>query len=144
MSKDPSVIRSVAVTTADVVAAVEMNRTSGKRAVLRLTPPFSGRMRARLHVDLDQQYGDNPAPIYLDPDMLLADDAPAYPRPAVTEDELRNDPDRTYTVERHHEYHAEVVDEWRDRIPDAICDAVTLEMPDDSTEVTVKLLGGEL
>lgn len=48
---DPTVIRSLAVTSGDVVAALEMNRTSDDHAALRVTPPFSARMRARLHVD---------------------------------------------------------------------------------------------
>src|SRR6056297_3579117 len=48
-SDEPSAIRSVAVTRADVVTALESNLRSDGRTVLRVTPPFSGRMRARLH-----------------------------------------------------------------------------------------------
>jgi hypothetical protein len=47
---DPSVIRSLAVTAEDLVAAVESRHQRGVRVVLRVTPPFSGRMRARIHV----------------------------------------------------------------------------------------------
>jgi len=43
-----------------------------------------------------------PQPLFIGPDRLV-DDPPAYPRPADTEDELRADPDSSYTVERHHE-----------------------------------------
>lgn len=57
---DPTVVRSLAVTTGDVVAALEVNRTSDDHATLRVTPPFSARMRARLHVDRSggQQSGE--------------------------------------------------------------------------------------
>jgi hypothetical protein len=46
---DPTVVHTVAVTVDDVVAAFEANRQTGAETVLRVTPPFSGRMRARLH-----------------------------------------------------------------------------------------------
>lgn len=140
-SPDPTVINTVVVTTADLVSALEMNRTSGKRAVVRMTPPFSGRMRARLHVELDGEYDQTPVPIHVDPQTLVDDSLPAYPRPAETEDELRSDPDREYTVDRHHEYHASVVAEWRQQVPDAVEPSVTLETPAGPTTVDVSLLG---
>lgn len=52
---DPTEIKSVAVKTDEVVQALELNQTSAKRAVLRVTPPFSGRMRARVHVVQDHE-----------------------------------------------------------------------------------------
>ncbi|MFB6251790.1 MAG: hypothetical protein ABEI27_08930 [Halobellus sp.] len=45
----PIRIRSLAVTTTDVVDALEARVRRQRRIVLRVTPPFSGRMRARLH-----------------------------------------------------------------------------------------------
>jgi hypothetical protein len=55
-SADPTVIRTLAVRTDDAVTAVESNRRTGSRpgdgrgrVILRVTPPFHGRMRARLH-----------------------------------------------------------------------------------------------
>ena len=140
-SPDPTVINAVVVTTDDLVSALEMNRTSGKRAVVRMTPPFSGRMRARLHVELDDEYDQTPAPIHIDPRALVDDSLPAYPRPAETEDELRSDPDREYTVDRHHEYHASVVAEWRQQIPDAVKPTATIETPAGPTTVEISLLG---
>ncbi|GAA0258711.1 hypothetical protein [Halobaculum roseum] len=47
---DPAVIRQLAVTADDVLAALEARDRGRREAVLRITPPFSGRMRARLHV----------------------------------------------------------------------------------------------
>ena len=126
-SSDPSVIDTIAVTVEDVVAAVEMNRTTSREAVLRITPPFSGRMRARLHVDQGEEYSDEPAPLHVSPERLLADNAPPVPRPADTEDELRADPDVEYTVERHRERHAAAVEEWRATLPESIRDEARLE-----------------
>jgi len=141
---EPGEIKSIAVTRQDLVAALEMNRTSEQRAVLRLTPPFSGRMRARLHVEQDGTYGDEPAPIHIEPARLLAGDAPSYPRPGDTEDRLRADPDHRYTVERHHEYHTAAVAEWRKAVPEAVRERVTLPVPDGEHEVSVTLLGDGL
>jgi len=139
-SSDPTVIRSIAVSVEDVVAAVEMNRTTPRQAVLRLTPPFSGRMRARLHVEGGAEY-DEPRPIHVDPDALLADDAPPYPRPSDTEDELRRDPTVSYTVDRHHDRHATAVDAWRSELTDAIRRRATLETPAGPQDVSVTVLG---
>lgn len=140
-SSDPTVVNAIAVTVEDVVAAVEMNRTSARQAVLRLTPPFSGRMRARLHVEQGEPYAETPEPIHILPGDLLADDAPSYPRPADTGDELRADPAVEYTVERHRERHAAAADAWREAVPRAIRDELTLETHAGSWRVTVSTLG---
>lgn len=140
-SNDPTVIRSIAVTSQDLVAAVETNRTTPKQAVLRLTPPFSGRMRARLHVEGGEEY-DEPRPIHVEPAVLLADDAPAYPRPADTEAEIRRDPSLSYTVERHHERHTAAVEAWRTELVEAVRSRATIETPAGPREVSVSLLGG--
>ncbi|WP_302081341.1 hypothetical protein [Salinibaculum rarum] len=135
---DPGALRSIAVTAEDVVTAAETNRTSERTAVLRVTPPFSGRMRARLHVCLDDT--EEPAAIHIPPTQLLADETPAYPRPSATEDELRSDPDAEYTVERHREYHETAVREWREAVRNGIVESVTLETAAGPHEVTVHVL----
>jgi hypothetical protein len=71
-------------------------------------------------------------------------DPPPYPRPADTREELLADPETTYTVERHHEHHADAVDRWRESVPECICDRVTLETPAGPTEVTVRTLESDL
>jgi hypothetical protein len=142
VSPDPTAIRSLAVTVEDLVSALEMNRTSTERAVLRITPPFSGRMRARLHVEIDGEYDQQPRPIHVDPDALV-DDPPTYPRPADTEDELRSDPDRSYSVERHHEYHTEAVERWRESVPAALRDRTTIETGSGRTTVDLSYLGAD-
>ena len=153
---NPTVIRSVAVTTADVVAALETNETTSNRAVLRMLPPYAGRMRARLHLlngsteklvrdSADGAIGDVPTSdepdgvLYLDP-KTLAPDAPAYPRPGETAAELRNDPTETYSVERHHEYHAKAIAQWREELPEHIADTVTIETQHGDHEIRVRSL----
>lgn len=143
-SSNPRVIRSVAVTSSDVVAALEMRKTSSKPAVLRLTPPFSGRMRARLHVEQSDEYTDTPQPIHVHPEQLVEESAPSYPRPSETEDELRTDPDRTYTVEQHHDYHTERVTAWRETVSNSIAETLQLETTAGPHEVVVKTLQRDL
>lgn len=138
-SSDPSVVRSIAVTVEDVVTALEMNCTSEKQAVLRVTPPFSGRMRARLHVDATS-YTAETEPIHIPPERLV-ENPPAYPRPADTEDALRNDPDEGYTVERHHEWHTNAVAEWRESVSETITGHVTVTVDETSQTVSVTTLG---
>jgi hypothetical protein len=98
-------------------------------------------MRARLHVELDGEYEQSPKPIHLEPRALAAESLPVYPRPAKPEDDLRSDPDREYTVDRHHEYHASVVEQWRRQVPDAVKSSVTVETTAGPISVDVSLLG---
>lgn len=140
-SPDPTVVQTVVVTADDLRSALETNRSSGEHAVLRLTPPFSGRMRARLHVELDDEYDQTPAPIHVEPRRFVDDSVSAYPRPADTEDELRADPDREYTVERHREHHAEAIEQWREQVPDAVKPTTTVDTPAGTTTVDISLLG---
>jgi hypothetical protein len=131
---DPTAIRSVAVTADDVVTALEATRRSDRRTVLRITPPFSGRMRARLH----RPTGDEDGAIHLDPSTLVAD-LPPYPDPDETADRLRAAGE--YTTERHHDRHAAAVREWRAATREAIVDAVALPTEDGPHRVEVKRLG---
>jgi hypothetical protein len=147
---DPGRLRSLAVTTDDVVAAYEARQRSPRRPVIRVTPPFSGRMRARLHdpgssvgtetedADLDSETGA----LLVPPERLLAEDAiPAYPSPDETEDALRENPDAEFSVERHRERHVEAVEEWREAVADAIGDSVTLRLGEETRRIEVKTLG---
>lgn len=137
---DPTAITNVAVTAADLVTALETNRTTGRRAILRVTPPFSGRMRARLHVEGGEDY-DAPRPIHVPPQAFVTDDAPVYPTPAETEDALRTDPDVEYSVERHRERHEGAVEEWRHELLDAVSERAKIETPAGALSVEVSLLG---
>lgn len=138
---DYRAIRSIAVHTEDVVAALHANRTSGSRTVLRVTPPFSGRMRARLHVERADEYTDSdPEPIHIDPARLV-DDAPSAPTPDETEERLRADPETEYTVEAHHERHRAAVAAWREALADSLVESVTLDGQHGPHRVAVAALG---
>jgi hypothetical protein len=132
----PTVVRSVAVTVDDVVTALETTRRSGRSTVLRLTPPFSARMRARLHrPSVTDESGDA---VHLDP-AALVENPPPYPDPDRTEDELRAAGE--YSRERHRERHADAVDAWRAAVRESVADTVTIETAAGETRVAVKPLG---
>ncbi|QZX99449.1 hypothetical protein [Halobaculum rubrum] len=79
---DPSVIRRLAVTTDDVIAALEARDRGRREAVLRVTPPFSGRMRARLHIagaEGAYESDGDAEPIHVDPRAFLPDGFPRFP-----------------------------------------------------------------
>ena len=137
---DPTAIRSIAVTRDDVVTALEAALRSPQETVLRVTPPFSGRMRARLHEVGSGEFVGEGEPVHVDPESLV-EDAPPYPEPGETEDELRSAEDVEYTAERHRERHVEAVEEWRAAVRTSIVDSVELETPSGTHEVDVKTLG---
>lgn len=139
---DPTRIRSLAITAEDLLAALEANARRDAGAVLRVTPPFSGRMRARLHLaGAEGGYDDSPQPIHIDPGQLLDDDAPAFPSVDATEDDLRSNPDVEYTPERHRERHEQRVAAWRAAVRDHVREETTLETPDGEATVEVSVLG---
>ncbi|MFB6160619.1 MAG: hypothetical protein ABEJ61_05510 [Haloferacaceae archaeon] len=146
----PTAVRSIAVSADDVVAALEARTRTGRRAVLRVTPPFSGRMRARIHVERDasgpdvEREGtsasggaDGPAPIHLPPERLVAD-PPAYPDPDETADALRER--GSYSTEAHHDRHVRRVEAWRRAVRASIVESVTVDTAGGSHEIAVKVL----
>jgi hypothetical protein len=137
MTTDPSVIRSLAVSAEDLLAALEANARDGPQTVLRATPPYSGRMRARLHVVHDET--DEGETLHLSPTAFLDDAAPPYPTPDETADELRDRADETYSVDRHHDYHQQQVEQWRESLLDNV--AQTVSLPNRDHDVSVSLLG---
>lgn len=137
MTTDPSAIRALAIHAEDLLAAAEADARGGPRTVLRVTPPFSGRMRARLHVVQDE--GDDGDTLHVPPAALVADTAPSYPTPDETADELRDAEGESYSVERHREYHEQRVSDWREALLDCVVSSVTL--PETDHDVTVSVLG---
>ena len=131
----PERIRSIAVHREDVANALEATLRSDREVVLRATPPFSGRMRARLHRPTGD---DGSEAINLDPSALVAD-LPSYPDPDETADRLRAAGE--YTTERHHDRHAAAVEEWREAAREAVVDAVALPATDGPHRVEVNRLG---
>ncbi|KDE59441.1 hypothetical protein EL22_21940 [Halostagnicola sp. A56] len=141
---DPSSIRSLAVATEDVVDAAIYTRENPGTAVLRVTPPFHGRMRARLHVFHDEG-GRVSGAIHLEPDDLLAEavleDYPSFDALSFddrSEDDPGEDPDR---IRKRRE---RALETWRERAADAILDTVVLgrvDGIDSGHRVDVKRLG---
>ncbi|MFB6303097.1 MAG: hypothetical protein ABEH78_09590 [Haloferacaceae archaeon] len=129
---DPTAIRAIVVTAEDVVAALEARRRTGRRAVLRVTPPFAARMRARLHVAGRGSDDGDSRPVNLHPERLV-ERVPQYPEPGAT-GEPPSDPadDR----ER-----AASVATWRTAVGERIVDEVRL--PGTDNRVTVTALGAD-
>ncbi|MFC7187035.1 hypothetical protein [Halorubrum yunnanense] len=129
----PDRIRSIAVHREDVASALEATLRSDREVVLRVTPPFSGRMRARLHAigeDVPSADGDvpgtgegdadSPAPIHVDPRDLVGE-VPAYPEADET---AAAHPDAD--VETRRELHEEAVEGWRERVRGSIVESIAI------------------
>ena len=134
-SSDPTDVRSIAVTTDDLVAALEANRRADRHVVLRVTPPFYPRERARIHLTGGEvaDYSE-PSPLHFDPETFLDESAPSYPEV----DETRPEP---YELEDHHERHTAAVAAWRTSVRSHLVDSVALPTRDIHHEVDVKYLG---
>jgi hypothetical protein len=141
----PDRVRSIAVHREDVANALEATLRSDREVVLRATPPFSGRMRARLHA-LDAGgdgadegdaggSGDAPAPVRIDPRDLVAD-APPYPEVDDTAAEL---PDADLETRR--ERHAANVEAWRETVRERVAETVEIEVGGETHTVDVTALG---
>ena len=130
----------MAVRVDDVATALETNLRSPARTVLRLTPPFAPRMRARLHRPIDGEYDDrdDALPVHVDPTALVSS-VPPYPEPDETAEEL--DAGEAYSAEVHRRRHQRAVDEWRSEIADRFVDEVVLDTPNGPHRVEVKPLG---
>lgn len=139
VSRDPTVVRSIAVHRADLVTALEANVQRDAGAVLRVTPPFAGRMRARLHRAGTVGEYDDPEPLHFDPADLVAT-VPPYPDPDETADRLRES-DVAYTRERHRERHTERIAAWRAAAGERVRERVTVRTPAGPHEVEVVTLG---
>ncbi|WP_231183994.1 hypothetical protein [Haladaptatus sp. DYF46] len=142
-SNDPTVIRVVVVHADDVATALEASQRGGN-VVLRITAPFAGRVRARLHaVQIAEPADDGrggPAPIHIPPRDLVTEGVPAYPRADDT-DPSGTDSAEDYDVETHHERHTAAVTAWRDGIRDSVVDAVELDTTAGPHRVSVSVLG---
>lgn len=83
-----------------------------------MTPPFTARARARLHVagaELDPSYDA----VHIAPAAFAAD-PPPFPTPDDTADEMGADGGHDVTTQR--ERHAAAVEEWRRAVGDALRD----------------------
>ena len=134
---DPAVIETLVVKTDEIITALEA-RERGTETVLRVTAPFSARMRARLHVEQPGDEGDS-SQVLLPPRRFLADDCPPLPRSDDTAAQLRANSEDEYSVERHREAHETALAEWRAQVPRHVVDR--LAMPGVADAVAVSVLG---
>jgi len=136
---DPAVVDTVVVTAIDLVAALEATqRTGNADTVLRMTPLFSGRMRARLHVRQGSEVEDGTS-VLLPAPAFVTERCPAPPDPDDVEDDLRADPVDAYSIERHRERYRAALQQWRSSVP-AYVRAET-QLPGTDGTITISLLG---
>ena len=132
---DPTRIRSIAVHREDVANALEATLRTDRHVVLRITPPFAGRMRARIH----EAGGEDPTAaagaIHVDPRDLVGD-VPPYPEVDAT---AARHPDADLATRR--ERHAEAIADWRAVVREAVVDRVVLAPDDVAHDVRVAVLG---
>ena len=130
---DPGRIRSLAVHRDDVATALEATLRSEREVVLRVTPPFSGRMRARLHSlgagstgeidadgDADEETVSDDDPIHVDPRDLVSA-VPPYPEVDETMAEHS-----AVDIETRRKRHTEAVESWRETVRQSVVDSVEL------------------
>jgi hypothetical protein len=145
---NPSAIRSIALSPDDVVDAYAYSRENPGEAVLRVTPPFHGRMRARIHVyrvdDTELTGAVHLSPAEIIEDNIVAEYPDLESTRANADADADDDPDEATDSEetdRIRERHAEAVEAWQERAREAIVQAVTLETGDCSHRVELKTLG---
>lgn len=139
MSHDVTVVRSIAVSPADVVDAYVYTRENPGQAVVRLTPPFHGRMRARLHAfHVDDSTETNA--VHIDPATLLEPAAleryPTLERVTATLEtaEITD----TAVVREHYD---SALERWRERARANIRQTATLASGDGQHRVRVVCIG---
>ena len=162
---DPTRIRSIAVHREDVANALEATLRTDREVVLRVTPPFSGRMRARLHAadasdgaetgpptadsdeastaesdaptaESDASTAD-PGAIHIDPRELV-EGVPTYPE---VDETAAAHPDAD--VETRRRRHGEAVEAWRERVRESITDAIVLDIDEGNGGDVDERDGGE-
>ncbi|VTT86045.1 unknown [Halorubrum sp. DM2] len=152
----PDRIRSIAVHREDVANALEATLRSDREVVLRATPPFSGRMRARLHaLDADatgeggsagsgsagsgsgesDAAADATEPLHVDPRALVAE-VPPYPE---VDDTAAEHPDADLETRR--KRHAAAVETWRETVRERVVSTVEIDVDGESRAVNVTALG---
>lgn len=137
-SDDATVIETVVVAATDLVAALESSaRGPETDAVLRATPPFSGRMRARLHAGPADPATD-PPPVRIPPSDLVRPTCPDPPRPDGVADRLRAEDGTEYTLDRHRDRYRDALRQWRAAVPEHVVDSVAVP---EAGEIDVAVLG---
>ena len=150
-SPDPRTVDVLVVHADDVVAALAAT-AQGRETVLRVTPPFRRRQRARIHVPESadaEDHGDSErdpssnadaTPLLVPAGAFVDADAPPFPRAPDTEPTPADSP--AYDVEEHFERHEDAVADWRERVPAHFRDGVAVDGPSgERCEFEVRYLG---
>jgi hypothetical protein len=143
---DPRAVDVLVVHAEDVVSALAATE-QGRETVLRVTPPFRRRQRARIHVpgDADGHPGGSgdgdadAAPLHVPARAFVADDAPGFPR--ATETEPAPAESSEYDVDEHFDRHATAVEEWRETISTYFRDEVSVDADGVDCWFEVRYLG---
>jgi len=129
-------IRSLAVTAEDVVDAFVYTRENPGDAVLRVTPPFHGRMRARLHV-YQQDDAQVTGAHHIEPAALLERAVVAtYPTLETVAERVERDGGTTDIISAHH---ATALEKWREQALESLVDRVPLEGTEDGASHVVSV-----
>lgn len=159
-SPDPRTVDVVVVHADDVVAALAAT-AQGRETVLRVTPPFRRRQRARIHVpdradgrqsddsssaaseastDVGIEASTDAAPLLVPAAAFVDADAPSFPRAPETEPTPAESPE--YDVDEHFERHEDAVADWRETVREHFRDAVTVDGPSgEACRFRVRYLG---
>ncbi|MFC6955048.1 hypothetical protein [Halorubellus litoreus] len=156
-SPDPRTVDVLVVHADDVVAALAAT-AQGRETVLRVTPPFRRRQRARIHVPGEMKPKQavppesNPAgetalsdgtdvdPLLVPADAFVDEHAPSFPRAPDTEPKPAESPE--YDVEEHFDRHEDAVADWRERVPEHFRERTHVTGPNDERcEFEVRYLG---
>ncbi|WP_323677423.1 hypothetical protein [Halorubellus sp. PRR65] len=150
-SSDPRTVDVLVVHADDVVAALAAT-AQGRETVLRVTPPFRRRQRARIHVpgemsaqqpagsERDPSSDTGADPLVVPADAFVDEDAPSFPRAPETEPEPAESPE--YDVDEHLQAHEDAVAAWRERIQGHFRERARVDGPDDERcEFDVRYLG---
>ncbi|NHN40086.1 hypothetical protein G9C85_00335 [Halorubellus sp. JP-L1] len=140
-SADPRVVDVLVVHADDVVTALAAT-AQGRETVLRVTPPFRPRQRARIHVPGGDFSGEDDSrsehsasdqdaagtPLLVPPSAFLDADAPSFPRAPDTEPAPADSP--SYDVDEHFHRHEDTVTEWRETITEHFREQTAVAGPD--------------
>jgi|AntRauTorcE11898_2_1112593.scaffolds.fasta_scaffold15500_2 hypothetical protein len=157
-SSDPRSIDVLVVHADDVVAALAAT-AQGRDTVLRVTPPFRGRQRARIHVVVGVDGAEESATasetsrigadelseprdtLHVPADAFVSADAPSFPRAPDTEPTPAASPE--YDVDEHFERHEDAVADWRETVTEYFRERTRVDGPGGETcEFEVRYLGG--
>ncbi|MFC7213230.1 hypothetical protein ACFQO4_03935 [Saliphagus sp. GCM10025334] len=136
-ARDPTTIRSLAVAAEDVVNAFVYTRENPGRAVLRATPPFHGRMRARLHVYRVDDSTETGAVHLEAADLLDAETVAAYP----TLEDVEQHVDGEASAGTVREQRADALEAWAERARESIVESAAFETANGPHRVSVSTLG---